>query len=497
MLKKLQSAPDPLDELCSCRQLTPSGTDWFKRAVDPFHDYELPNLQGYPDGHVEPSLLYTVNRQFNLTKPETLSEGSNWDAHIALLPVDMHSGAATGVFLFPRGSNTGSTGAGVLLKDETAANKRSCASLQGLCMWTGPTGDETFKASALDFADANIRVHSLNPTVYLSSDKLPLTYRTIAAGFEVVNTTATIHRQGDVTVYTSDGHGQETSWWAIEREFNGTVSYANGLPAGNIATDGTSQAPVRGPLFKSPPTNIGQAKQTLGARTWQAAEGAYVPARIHTVNEYGSVCKHDWTMITNSTTGTLPSDWSEQGQSWLELGADNATLEDVVTKITPNRQGARRASHISHYDISGAYFTGLSPETTLTVTLRMSLELIPSPSDFSRMSLVRVPPVLDANALALYSEVVRLLPPGVPVNYNAGGKWFKMAIASVREVIGKAIPYLPALEMALLASGRPGAAGIVNATANALRSKTDKRQQASKEVKITVLPGVAPRKDPA
>lgn len=489
MLKKLQSASDPLEELCSSRQLTPAGADWFKRAVDPFHDYELPNLQGYPDGHVEPSLLYTVNRQFNLTRPETVAETANWDAHIAILPVDMHEGAATGVFLFPRGSTTGTAGAGVAVYDSTSANIRSCAGLQGLCMWTGATGEETFKANSLGFADANLRVHSINPAEYVSSDKRPLTYRTIAAGFEVVNTTASLHRQGDVTVYTSDGHCQETSWWVNERAWNGAVTYSGGFPAGPIPSASTYSGSCRGPLFKSPPTDVAQAKQTLGARTWQASEGAYVPARIHTVNDYGSVAKHDWTMVTNSTTGNIAADWAEQGiLNFIGVGVNSNLLEDSYLRPTPNEQQFRRASHLSHYDVSGAYFTGLSPETTLTVTLRMTLELIPSPSDLSRMSLVRVPAMLDTNALALYSEVVRLLPPGVPVNYNAGGKWFKMAISSVREVIGKAIPYLPALEMALLAAGRPGAASVVNATHNALRTKADKRQQASKDVKITVLP---------
>jgi hypothetical protein len=111
------------------------------------------------------------------------------------------------------------------------------------------------------------------------------------------------------------------------------------------------------------------------------------------------------------------------------------------------------------YDISGAYFTGLSPQTTLTVDVRWYIERCPTIDEPSLVVLATPSPVYDPIALKIYSEAVHGLPVGVPVSENPLGEWFNkvlMGVSRYAPLIGAALsPMHPAAGQigSLLGSG--------------------------------------------
>jgi hypothetical protein len=480
MLKKIENAADPFDALCEAEQLSKPGCDWLKRAVDPFHDYELPSFQGYPDATTEPTVIYTINQQATITAPTTAAtDGLPWDANIAVLPVD-YCPFASACYYNPRVGETGNP-AGLVITDAATNYAKAVPEFGCLTAWTTRSGEPTFipwKTQAFINSD----VHHLGLEDYISTTK-PSRYRIIAGGFEVVNTTAALHKQGDVTVYTTDGRGDGTSVTSWTGNYAGAYSYGATPPNTTdlLVAGGSAQ------VFKSPPVNIAQAKQTTGARTWQAADGAYVPVRIRTPNGYSTIGKHDWVMTSGSVgvsslADDIPVDFCLTGLGTNRQIRSFVELEGAILGQTTYPELRYQGDcHLSDIDISGAYFTGLSPDTTLTVSLRLVIELIPPPSDPERFSLAKAPASLDCNALMLYYELLRVLPPGVPVGYNEAGKWFRMVKSAARGAIGSAIPYLPALEAALLSMGRPASAALVSAVAAAAKPLTNKTKAQDKK----------------
>jgi hypothetical protein len=480
----IRNAKDPLQALCNERQLTPSGCDWLKKALDPFHDYELTELEGFPDGSAPNTVLYNVQLQRTITAPD---ESSTWDCHIATNPVDVVQPSIRGqpdtVYngsYFPDSTNT--VRAGTVAIPNT--NNLTIPDYGALTIQCVPTGHRTYSKF-----DTNTSTYfCLDPSSYVhttDSFESP-SYRTVAMGFEVVNTTSDFYRQGDVTVYTQPTNPSESDVVAC-------TCVSADYSAGTITEDTTTQfGTTHAMVFRGPPSTVGLAKQTPGARTWKASDGAYVPARMHTSNNFSLISKLDWIsrQAHDPEKPNLPQDIIPLGLTQRCFVQNNST--QALIGVTASGRGQEAISHMSHYDISGAYFTGLSLQTTLTVTLRMTIELVPGPSDVGRLALARPSAPLDNHALQLYSALLRELPPGVPVGYNDAGKWFRMILSKVGMVVGHALPHLPAIEAALLAAGRPGAAGIVAAAEAAAKTYNNNKKKGTGPTKNNSRPRSTP-----
>lgn len=482
MLAKIEKSGEPLDELCRTRQLSKTGCDWLKKALDPFHDFELHEFEGFPDGGAENSVLYNVQSQQTISVPA--GHDGLWDCHIALLPVDSvrphnNTFCAEGAYVIPYGVGS-YNGAGKVV---SVTSEDGYAALGGLSIQSVPANTPTFRGDTKSLAEAagGWKESRLDTTSYLSTEAGVPTYRIAAAGFEVVNTTATIAKQGDVTCYHMPTYPSNVPYEVYSTDqttfkYDGSVEIA---PPHNSGL-------ANGYTFRSPPNELEDAKQTPGARTWAAQDGVYVPARMHTENRYSSLGKHDWTMITHhDDTSGKGQDITVQGMGHLfnrvRTESDAGLGFLISCPVSDALKSSSSTSHISNYDISGAYFSGLSKETSLTVTLRMTIELIPGANDRSRLALARPSAPLDVNALALYTEVTRLMPPGVPVGYNDAGKWFRMILSKVRVAASAAMPYLPAIEAALVAAGRPGAAAMIAAAEQQVRNQKKKQNNTRKQ----------------
>lgn len=86
------------------------------------------------------------------------------------------------------------------------------------------------------------------------------------------------------------------------------------------------------------------------------------------------------------------------------------------------------------FNTSGAYFTGLSPETTLQLNFKLIVEVAPGPND-QLATLATSSPEFDPPALELYSRVCSRLPPGVPQDENPAGEFFKSVLGTLGDIV--------------------------------------------------------------
>jgi len=411
----------PLHKLEQSDVITPAGADWVRASLDPFHDYEITGLKGLPDLETEPSVIVRTQQSLSYSAPEGTTEP--WDVNIFMSPVDFSEPTNSRYYTdigtyYPRGDPTNAPGNFMY---EKSTERR----LDGLVLSAVESGRRTFN---LDGAHAGLHLDD-----YLSSGSATdlVNYRVIGMGFEVVNTTAELYRQGAVTVYET-GNGSNLT--DVNHEDREQKEFRIG----------TSRA------FRKPPTTLAEAKQTPGARTWAAAEGNYNVAKFRDLSPYTGVSKRDFVFAQNSMDDNDTSITSHKTGRQI---ASPGTAQ-------PPHEVAGCSSHISEINTNGAYYTGLSPQTTLQITWRVILERLPAAFDLTMLALANPSAQYDPRAMELYSHVIREMAPGVPVSYNDAGKYFRMAEKVIREVSNRVSPIVKTAARA----GVPGAGSVVAAT---------------------------------
>jgi hypothetical protein len=131
------------------------------------------------------------------------------------------------------------------------------------------------------------------------------------------------------------------------------------------------------------------------------------------------------------------------------------------------------------FDVSGAFFSGLNPNSTLQVTVKYVVERIPSITEPNLLVLTRPPCPFDPMALELYTRVMASLPVGVKVGDNPDGEFWASildALAAIAPVVGAALtpiagPIAPALSAAASAGLKAGS----NAARAAHQRKVEKK----------------------
>jgi hypothetical protein len=306
---------------------------------------------------------------------------------------------------------------------------------------------------------------NINLDDYLDYDETDLgVYRVIYSGFEVVNTTAQIKKQGAVTVY----------------EYGNSFEVGASMPRGIHDVTGPAYGNVQGlysptTYFRSPPNTLAQAKIMPGSHSWAAQDGCYNTGKFQTENPFQAAAKRPWAICQNQNvagdeSGYFSLDTGFPGQptahncgsvvSEPRLGGGVVTLGTSPPDFG-NPGGMAGACHFSRMNTTGAYFTGLSHESTLFVTWRVGIERLPAANKPTFLALAQPSATYDPSALVLYNLVANVLPPGCPQGYNDAGKWFRW----ISEAASKAIPTVyPAVRTAAMvanAMGRPVIGGAL------------------------------------
>jgi hypothetical protein len=235
---------------------------------------------------------------------------------------------------------------------------------------------------------------------------------------EITNTTSDLNRQGLVTVYRVPvTQNDDGSTFTIRQNTSGDTTSWIGS--------------AEGVFIPFPPTSIANAQLFAGTKAWNAELGTYQVAVFNTPDVPSQGLNYTMPLLYNvSQTDsqiTAPL-FSKYGSDAFPATIQVATVPSVSW---------------TEFDMSGAYFTGLSNTTTLTVNYVVYLERFPTQDDLDLIVSAKRSPEYDIKALEAYSIISQSLPVGVPFDENGLGDWFKSAVNAASEYIAPVLKMIP------------------------------------------------------
>jgi len=419
---------DSLQQLKDVKALSKDGLNWLTLALDPFHDVaRMP--AGYPDADSSQTIVACYKYRYQLAKPSSVTTGT-WDAHVCLRPVSVAQQCLMGT-LDTQGDFVQGTPV-----SETAP----------LTIYAAATGSALYPTST----DVPV-LNSGLPGVGVDDLCTGMT-RIVGLGFEVENTTAEIYKQGTCTAYrmpTSLG------------TFSNTVYNA----AKTFVTHFDGEA------FISPPSSADDAMLLKGSLTWKAAEGAYVVGSQSTVvNPLSMLTRHGW--LSASAMNPSVAELGEYSTSVTNTAPTPSIVTPQLQKTTP-------------YNTAGIFLTGLSLESTFTITLKVYVERAPTQHEPDLCVLASPSASYDVMALELYAKALQSLPVAVPVRFNKAGDWWKnvlRAVSTVAMPFAKALlPWLPGGTL-IGATVKAGADTALRLSDSSKKKRRERKKEKAKEV---------------
>lgn len=371
--------------------LTPDARDWVIAALDPFHDFQRA-LAGYPDTDSCNTIVACYQSEIDVVKPAGVV--GNWDSHIFTTPLIMpvntfqvKSSVADSAFI----SNTPGN-------DPDPAQRV----LGSLNIWSADAGQPLFPKVNAQFAPTNFATQVFDTSGTVGTGLS----RVIAWGFEIVNTTADLTKQGALTAYRMPQ--METCDDSV-------------VP---LRASATALAVQRNLRFRSLPSTPAEALLLGGSRQWAAADGVYMVVPQATVqNPLIPATNQSCMFSINCPVAT--GEYALLTESSV-VGAPNnqpvpSLLVPPIQKYVP-------------FNSCGVYLSGLSSTTSFRVKMKMYVEKAPTFAE-PQISVLATPSApYDAQVLQLYSSALTQLPIAVPVAMNGFGDWFKMILGVVSDV---------------------------------------------------------------
>lgn len=345
-------------------------------------------MAGLPDDTMHPSVVRCFKEQRVIKKPSRIT-GSGWDCYIISLPIG--SPVAFDNIEF----TLNNAGVGSFIKGYDADFKGTFGTITVVCVPAGsPWYGDAFSASSADYWSDNYSVN-----VGLADPGVPS--RIIAGGYEIVNSTPDIYKGGTVTTADVTSHWQETY-----------LNWARQLSASTIGT-GFIQ------YQRAPPSNAGDLARLPNAKTWAAAEGAYARLPIDVNNSSYMI----------PARGSLIGFYCGEGKRSLVSDFSVDLTVKAAKSITVPTVPVR-----SNIGVSITAFTGLTDQTTLTLSSMIFVETAPQ-LDMSEIALATPTADYDPKVLALYKNLHANLPTAVPVGMNPKGEWWAMVLDQLGTVI--------------------------------------------------------------
>jgi len=389
--------------------MTEPGREWLKAALDPFHDTPIA-CTGYPDTTCGASVVQCYKASATYTCPSSVTSG-NWDVAFYMdsspMQYSLQSFTVVGTTQFPVYSTVAAT---------------SLASFGGVSVVGVPSGTPITPYVAPSSGALG--------SIALPSSFTSGSYRIIAAGFEVVNTTAEINLQGLVTVYRQCTPNSSSA---------GTAPIF--LGSGGLPNTGCNLSSL---VCPTPPSTLAQALQLSGTLQWAAKDGCYV---VQTMNSTDNPVV---SAVTPNPMFFSPGNVQNyMGACILQTGFTGSNLVATPQNIDD-----------SVFNACGAIFTGLSPQTSLNLNVHYYIERFPDVAQTDLVLLATPSPRWDDVALKFYSNAIRDMPVGVKQRDNSLGSWFRGAVQTVRDWFAPLISLIPH-PMAQIASRVAYTAGAV------------------------------------
>lgn len=416
--------------------MSPEGKAWLTFALDPFHDKDIKGVQGIPDSFGGKSVVCSVVQEFQIKKPDSIS--GNWSCRIATYPVSTTT---------------------VLNRSKIYSNLVS-VSTEGPYLIAPVQINYASDGSDFDEFGLNADVLSI-PTAFTKGP-----FKVGAFGLEVVNTTSDLHRQGLVTCARMN----QTSLLPYTAQIMKTTlsSYTWG-----------SLFPIR-----TVPKNLEEMTLLTGNTAWKAAEGAYSVVALK--NQLTTA-----PMMTPSYPVLCSTDFQSGSQVVIDGACQDITFAPIPGMGVTGNPSLAAFSIVPGtlpLDSTIMMFTGLSPETTLTVRARWMIERYPNDTEAEIVVLANPTPAYDPVALEIYSQVMQQVPAAVMFSENPEGEWWKQVLGSLADVVGTGLLAVP--HPAAKAAG--AAALMANKTFNPTNSTMKVKQ--GKDGKLKAKPRKNPNK---
>lgn len=395
-----------LEALVQRGKLSEDGKNWLIQAIDPFHDTQLPVLEGWPDQETIPSLVRCIKKSFNISRPTDIPAGQNWDCHIISWPwlnqIDFWD-------IVSRENNVlGAPAGGV--NTHLHGGVQAYGTLAG-ADWS-PTLSPTLGVAQLDpeFQKGVTRV--------------------VGMGFEVENTTAQLNLQG-ISYH-----------WKMPQQ-RGTNQSNYLFPAGDLSGQYAHPYAVTGAAYRCPPRNSNSATLISGTRSWKAAAGNYtVVPFVGPTNPPQSVG-----YVQPIIDKAVHDDGINSGQAALP---DINSSELLVPKVHGMHEVGGvpicAANKIYPIHMCGSIYAGLSSESSLTVRVNIYVETFPGPAELNDLTLATPSAPYDPLALQLFSECMGHMAVSTQLKNNPLGEYFAEAIS---DIANYAAPWLDAAGLPL------------------------------------------------
>lgn len=414
-MNRITRAERLLTKIADRGGISPCGKDWLIAAIDPMHDTQLKDLQGWPDVESAPSVVRCIKKSMTLKAPTGIT--GNWDCHVFAVPWQ-NAMPFTGP----------NSRFGNLIQTWTAADPN--LALGGVQAYGTNSG------TALSFVTSP----------YVGGLDLDATYaqgssRLIGMGLEVVNTTSDLNRQGQVTVWRQPEANTPTQSF---------VAHPYGVDP-NPSRFSVKQC-------RGPPLDQSTAMLLSGSRQWKAADGSYQAATFMGEENPPMYAEYVMPMLdADPTSEDLPT-WDLAGiptitsndnmgsvylptpviASYLPLPEDDldkGKRRSTGAPAVPVNLAVAQATKIYPIHEFGAIYTGLSNSTTLTVTVNWYVESFPGPAERGLIVLATPSAEFDPIALELFSRCMGELPVGVPAGMNLMGDWFASVVETASDVL--------------------------------------------------------------
>lgn len=431
-------ASQRLQRLVDQKLLTEAGLAWLILATDPWHDNPVSGVKGCPDENIGKSVVMPVNTEVQITKGG-LAAG-NWSARISTNPICRYIG----------------------LTRYTHWPQLNFPSSDGLNHFIAPVMVEKQLDSVGTFADGYPLSAGVveQQVLELAARFRKGSFKVIGWGLELVNTTASLHKQGLLTVTRyNQGHGPAT-----ER-----VCSADPLTSYNQTW--ITVNPVR-----FPPQTLTEMLEHQGVQQWEAAEGVYAVVPLKNLNAPASGCSPTLPMLTDDTDGAIPGAqiivYIPSPASSTATGMSAAALAVVGgEKFVPS-------------DGVCIMLTGLSDETSLTLRSRWIVERFPGNDEQDILAIATPSAYFDPLALEIYSRTMQKMPPGVMFKENPEGEWFSRLLGTLADMAGPMIGLIPHPAAKAIGAGLTAARAANKPTVETVAASPPVQLQKKKKPKV-------------
>lgn len=387
VLNRLQNAVGILD----------SSKGYFMTQVDGFHDHQFVQ-RGKCDSINAASVPECYKQTFQLSS--TLS--GNWDCNLTIFP-DLLANP-----WYPYAQYILDSTSGVSTNAMGSQGTNSAFPSAGLSATIVASGNPTPM-------NANLINYPLVPAKAgpggTYAPKLSGPSRCLSVWVEVINNTAPLYQQGTVTCWRQPqpGLADATTWNVVAADTSAPTPLIQGAWSTIIAP--------------APPNSVAEAMLLQGTRQWHAKEGCMF---------YTTPSQDELPIIQNQALASVyyedsPTDATLYGPSYVSSGFAGQSLTLNTCTF--------RQTYRSPFNMSGVFFTGLSPQTTLTVNVRTYLEIFPSQLTNPLTPLAQPSAPYDEVCLRLISEIMKEMPPGVMLCENGLGDWLSDIVGKVSSFV--------------------------------------------------------------